>query len=52
MTQETIYNLSVLTGLGCIGWGTALISIPAALITVGILMIALALASACLSRRG
>ena len=52
MTQENVYNVCMLLGIVLIGSGVALISIPAALITVGTLVIALTFASAVVSRKG
>jgi hypothetical protein len=46
------YNVSLLAGLGMIGAGVALVSVPAALVTVGALVIGLTLAGAHMSRKG
>ena len=46
MTQVMIYNLSMLAGLSLIGVGVAMVSIPAALVTVGVLIISLTLFAA------
>jgi hypothetical protein len=48
----TVYNLSLLAGLGSIGAGVAMVSIPAALVTVGALIIGLTLFGVALSRKG
>jgi hypothetical protein len=50
MTPLT-YDLSLLSGLLMIGGGVACWSVPAALVTVGGLVIALTFATAALSRR-
>lgn len=48
----TVYNLSLLTGLGSIGAGVAMVSVPAALVTVGALIIGLTLFGVAMSRKG
>lgn len=50
--SPTTYNLSLLAGLGMIGAGVALVSLPAALVTVGALVIGLTLFGAYLGRKG
>ncbi len=47
-----IYNTSMAAGLVLIGAGVGMVSIPAALVTVGSLIIGLTLAAASLSRKG
>lgn len=47
-----IYNVSMLAGLALIGTGVALVSVPAALVAVGGLVICLTLAGARMSRKG
>lgn len=47
-----IYNCCLLAGLGLIGGGVAMVSVPAALVTVGALVIGLTLFGAYLSRKG
>jgi len=47
-----IYNLSLLVGLILIGAGVAQISVPAALITMGALVLVLTVLGAYLSRKG
>ena len=47
-----IYNVSLLAGTALIGTGVALVSVPASLVTVGALVIALTLAGAYMSRKG
>lgn len=49
--NQTVYNLALLIGTGLIGGGVALVSVPAALITVGSLVIGLTFAGAYLSGR-
>lgn len=51
MTQM-IYNGSLLAGTVMIGAGVALVSVPAALVTVGALVIGLTFVGAYLSRKG
>jgi hypothetical protein len=48
----TVYNLSLLTGLVSIGAGVAMINVPAALVTVGSLIIGLTLFGVAMSRKG
>jgi hypothetical protein len=50
--SPTIYNLSLISGLGMIGAGVALVSVPAALVTVGTLVIGLTVFGAYLGRKG
>lgn len=45
------YNLSMLTGVMFIGAGVAMVSVPAALVTVGALVIGLTMLGAYLSGR-
>lgn len=49
--NKTVYNIAMLTGTSLIGGGIALVSVPAALVTVGSLVIGLTLAGAYLSGR-
>jgi pyruvate/2-oxoglutarate dehydrogenase complex dihydrolipoamide dehydrogenase (E3) component len=49
--DQTVYNLAMLTGTALIGGGVALVSVPAALIVVGSLVIGLTFAGAYLSGR-
>jgi uncharacterized membrane protein HdeD (DUF308 family) len=46
------YNVSLLVGVAMIGAGVALVSMPAALITVGAMVVGLTLLGATLSRKG
>lgn len=50
--SPTIYNFSLLAGLGLIGAGVAMLSVPAALVTVGALVVGLTVLGAFLSRKG
>nr|WP_198047975.1 hypothetical protein [Cupriavidus taiwanensis] len=50
MTAIT-YNLALAIGLALVGAGVALVSVPAALTTVGALVIALTLFGAAMARR-
>jgi hypothetical protein len=49
--NPTVYNLSLLAGLGLVGGGLALVSVPAALVSVGVLVIGLTLFGARLASR-
>lgn len=49
--NPTVYNISILVGLGLIGSGVALVSVPAALVTVGALVIGLTVFGARLASR-
>lgn len=46
------YNASLLAGIGMIGGGVAMVSVPAALVTVGSLIVGLTILGAHLSRKG
>ena len=46
MTQAMIYNVSMLVGLFLVGTGVAMISVPAALVAVGMIVIGLTLFTA------
>lgn len=46
------YNISMLAGLALIGAGVGMVSVPAAMVTVGGLVILLTLAATNLSRKG
>ncbi|MDB5937535.1 MAG: hypothetical protein JWQ01_4879 [Massilia sp.] len=46
------YNASLLAGLAMIGGGVAMVSVPAALITVGVLVVSMTIFGAYLSRKG
>jgi hypothetical protein len=48
----TIYNISMLAGLALIGAGVAMVSVPAALVVVGGLVVSLTLIAAFFSRKG
>jgi hypothetical protein len=52
MTKAAIYNTSLLGGTTMIGAGIGMINIPAALVVVGALVIAMTFAVAYLSRKG
>lgn len=45
------YNISLLTGIGLIGGGIGMVNIPAALVSVGALVISLTLFGAYMSGR-
>lgn len=47
-----VSNISALVGIGLIGAGTAMVSVPAALIAVGSLVIGLTLIGVALGRKG
>lgn len=49
--NPTVYNISMLTGLGLIGGGVAMVSVPAALVSVGALMIGLTVFGARMASR-
>jgi hypothetical protein len=49
--SKSVYNFAMLTGTSLIGGGVAMVSVPAALVTVGALVIGLTLAGAYLSGR-
>lgn len=46
------YNASLLAGIAMIGGGVAMVSVPAALVTVGTLVVGLTIIGAYLSRKG
>jgi hypothetical protein len=46
------YNASLLAGLAMIGGGVAMVSVPAALVTVGVLVVGMTIFGAYLSRKG
>jgi hypothetical protein len=50
--SPTVYNASLLVGLVLIGAGVGMLSVPAALVTVGALVIVLSVLGASLSRKG
>lgn len=50
--NATIYNLSLLAGLGLVGAGVGMVNVPAALATVGALVIGLTVFGAHLGRKG
>lgn len=50
--NELVLNASLLAGLSMIGAGVAMVSIPAALVTVGTLVLASTFYVAYLSRKG
>lgn len=49
--NPTVYNFSMLAGLGLIGGGIAMVNVPAALVTVGSLVIGLTVFGARLASR-
>jgi len=49
--KTLVYNMSLLVGLGLIGAGLALVSVPAALVTVGALILGLTVFGAYIARK-
>jgi hypothetical protein len=49
--NSTVYNISVLVGIALVGGGVALVCVPAALVTVGALVIGLTVFGARMSSR-
>lgn len=50
--NPTVYNISLLAGLGLIGVGVGMVSVPAALVTVGSLVIGLTVFAVSIGRKG
>ena len=52
MSQAAIYNTCLLAGTASIGAGVAMLSIPAALVVVGALVVVMTFVTANMSRKG